>query len=154
MELFHGSNEIISAIKNTGIFGGLFASSNKDAALSHGAKLHVINAARVLSQHDLNYEIDYELIANTLRSLLSDDLSDEELDTAYAAVIDEKDVYRMDEDDILRIFRADDLGEAGWEAQRIRGQVAKKLGYDAVEMSDEHGTSYLVLPGTKIEALS
>lgn len=40
-----------------------------------------------------------------------------------------------------------DWGEFLWEAQRVRGRVARALGYDAVEMDDEFGTSYLVFPG-------
>lgn len=47
----------------------------------------------------------------------------------------------------------EDLGEASWKAQRLRGEVAKDLGYQAVETSDEHGTSYLVLPGASIKPI-
>ncbi|PHK54024.1 hypothetical protein CR199_15090, partial [Enterococcus faecium] len=32
-----------------------------------------------------------------------------------------------------------------WEKQRLRGRVAARLGYDAVEMDDGHGTSYLIV---------
>ena len=35
-------------------------------------------------------------------------------------------------------------GDAEWEMQRLRGRVTAHLGFDAVEMEDEHGTSYLI----------
>lgn len=47
---------------------------------------------------------------------------------------------------ICKMLGETDLGFAGWESQRIRGVIAKKLGYKAVSTKDEHGVSYLVLP--------
>lgn len=52
---------------------------------------------------------------------------------------------------IQALFGKDNLGEASWEVQIIRGKIAKKLGYKAVSTEDEHGTSYLVLPGVRLE---
>jgi len=40
---------------------------------------------------------------------------------------------------------ADAFAAVCWEMQRLRGRVAVHLGYDAVEMDDEHGTSYLIV---------
>jgi hypothetical protein len=37
-----------------------------------------------------------------------------------------------------------DCADASWECQRLRGVVAKKLGFKAAEMIDEHGTVYLI----------
>ena len=31
------------------------------------------------------------------------------------------------------------------ELQRLRGRVAAYLGFDAIEMNDKHGTSYLIV---------
>jgi len=36
----------------------------------------------------------------------------------------------------------------------VRGAIAKDLGYQAVEMEDEHGTSHLILPGAKLHKSS
>lgn len=55
---------------------------------------------------------------------------------------------------ILGLFGKGDLGEASWEAQTIRGKIARKLGYKAVSTKDEHGTSYIVLPGVKLTLLT
>lgn len=43
------------------------------------------------------------------------------------------------------------LEKAGWLAQKYRGRVAQALGFSAIEMSDEHGVSYLVVPGVKVK---
>ena len=40
-------------------------------------------------------------------------------------------------------------GEASWEAQRLRGRIARDQGYDAVAMDDEFGVSYLIPAGSK-----
>ena len=48
---------------------------------------------------------------------------------------------------MLSAFLADDIAEADWDAQKMRGEIARYFGFIAVEMSDEHGTSYLVLSG-------
>lgn len=37
--------------------------------------------------------------------------------------------------------------ERGWELQRVRAVVARELGYQAVSCIDEHGSSWMVLPG-------
>ena len=52
--------------------------------------------------------------------------------------------------DDLRILKVEDSTEAAIESQRLRGVIAKQAGFKAVEMSDEHGLSYLVLPGVRI----
>jgi hypothetical protein len=75
-------------------------------------------------------------------------LKSEDIDDAFRAVIEDK-AHKIDEGSLMRIFRESSPGEAGWEAQRIRGEVARLLGKRAVEMADEHGVSYLVLPGVK-----
>ena len=48
------------------------------------------------------------------------------------------------------LFGTDDLGEISWEIQRLRGRVAKALGFDAVDMLDEQGVSTLLLDGSGV----
>lgn len=141
--LYHGSHENINEIKNQGLFGGLFANPNYDAAYSHGNIVHQLDVP------------EQDIMTN--RHL--DDVSDEEL-KAVAPWVDDNDLDRLrklviDNDvqtnhDDARIMKADDSAEASWEAQRLRGALAKRAGFKGVEMNDEHGTSYLLLPGTKI----
>ena len=154
VRLYHGGNTGLAEIRDGGpgnIFNGLFASKSRGYAASHGdGSLYRMDLpeSKILTQWALDYDIDPEATAHALRREMPW-LSDEDFDLAFEAVIEDK-VDRVDADDLMRVFREDSVGEASWEAQRIRGAVAKELGYMAVEMSDEHGISYLVLPGVGV----
>ena len=147
--LYHGSPKTVNEITPYGTFGGLFASPDRSAAASHGDIVHKMDIPEenILTNYDLNYSIDFDKTKGALKKSMPW-LDDDDLDLAWKAIIEDKS-NDIDADDLARIMKADPE-EAGWEAQRLRGQVAKNLGYKAVEMSDEHGTSYLVLPGSKI----
>lgn len=147
MQLFHGSYETISEIKNQGLFGGLFAADSADSALAHGDILHIIEIddSKALTQSALTYELDHDAVMAALNEVAGHWCED--LDRLYELAIEEVEV----EDTDVELLKAEDWGDAGWEAQRIRGQVAKVLGFQAVEMSDEHGTTWLVLPGASIQ---
>ena len=84
-------------------------------------------------------------------------VDDDTLDLLHSLIIEEKSVFDFpDEGPVLKaldIASFEDLGEASWKAQRLRGEVAKELGYEAVDTSDEHGTSFLVLPGASIKPI-
>ena len=151
--LYHGSPDVITEINSSGLFEGVFASSDKAAAESHmqNGVLHEIKLREsdILTQQMLDYELDYEQVKSALTAEMPR-LSEDDIDLAYEVVVEDKDVFDMDAEDVERIFGYEDIGEASWEAQRIRGRVAKALGYKAVEMSDEHGSSILVLPGADI----
>lgn len=138
MELFHGSNETITEIKSSGLFGGLFASSCERSAASHGDVLHRIESPRHLTDYALNYELaeGYEIALDLAGG-------NEEIANAIMSAGCES----LDNCD------PEDIAEQGWEFQRLRGQLAAKLGYTSVEMRDEHGTTYLCLPGCKIEGI-
>ena len=154
--LFSGSHERIESIHDRGIFGGIFASPSQEAADSHGLGsgrvTHYMDIAddKIASSSDLDTEETEAIIRGELR-----DFSDEEYDDIFRAIVEDEGLYSADipEDRILEIFRASDMAEADWDAQRVRGVLAKKLGFQAVEMADEHGTSYLVLPGVKVQAV-
>lgn len=154
IDLYHGSYKPVEAINDSGVFGGLFASGRKEAAASHGKFLHKITLGKdeVLTQSDLNYSLDYEDVKKALtKHLKVKTPSDDQLETAWKAVIEDKaNDGSIDEDELSQVLWGDGAAELGWEAQRVRGQVAKALGFKAVEMSDEHGTSYLVLPGAPL----
>lgn len=51
MDLFTGSLETISAIRNDGVFGGIFGSACARAARSHGGNVYVIDSPRPLPHH-------------------------------------------------------------------------------------------------------
>lgn len=148
--LYHGSAGIITEIKDQGLFGGLFA-GGKEAALSHGDMLHIIEIddSDVLTQSHLEYDADFVAVKAVIAQATRCE-SEEDEEIAWAVVVEDKCAHDFDEETVCLIFRSDDAGEASWEAQRIRGLIAKALGFKAVEMNDEHGTTYLVLPGANI----
>lgn len=128
MELFHGSNQEIASITNSGLFGGVFASDAKAPARSHGDILYIVVSPRPLSDFELNYMID----------------------GAFDVALE---VSRGDEriaEAIMAMSRESNDADEAWEFQRLRGVVASKLGYTSVEMLDEHGTTWLCLPGCEI----
>lgn len=130
-------------------FGGIFASPSRTVAESHGENVFSIeiNEENILSSYHLVYEVEYAETMAALENAIGRELSEDECDMFWAAVIEEKEV---DEDALCEALGFDDYAEASWECQRLRGQVAAQLGFKAVEMQDEHGTSYLVLPGSKL----
>lgn len=146
MKLFHGSySNIAPAIKvgafalgaADNVFDGIFASSDFDAADSHGPHVYAYEVESIADSSDLNARID-EVIAflasevdadaETIESL-ANAIADDECDDEFAEFLSPRSVS----------------GDAGWEMQRLRGRVAAHLGFDAVEMDDEHGTSYLIV---------
>ncbi len=130
MQTFHGAHSEISEINSGGLFGGLF-SGVEEAAESHGNVIHIITSPRPLTDYELNYEIDGAWDAAV--SLCGGDEDRAEAIMAPGCESESKD------------------GEDGWELQRLRGALAAKLGYTSVEMEDEHGTTWLCLPGCSIE---
>lgn len=137
-DLFHGSNEAITEIREGGMFCGLFASSSERSARSHGNVLYRIESPRHLSYYELNYEVEgaYEIAL---------ELADN--DEALADAIMSKGCETPDDCD------PEDAGELGWRIQKLRGKLAARLGFTSVEMLDEHGTTYLCLPGCTVEAV-
>ena len=133
MVCFHGSSQRFSEITDTGVFGGVFGTSEKYPALSHGAILHVITSPRPLTDFELNYVIEgaYEKALEIARG--DERVADAIMSAACPA---------MDQPDWDYEF--------GWELQRLRGKLAARLGYTSVEMLDEHGTTWLCLPGCDV----
>lgn len=153
VRLYHGGNigleEIKGGIGPGNIFGGIFGSQNRRVASSHGDgsvyRMDVPEEA-ILSQQMLD-SMSPEKLSDVLKKVMPR-LKNEDVGDAFTAVIQDA-PHKIDDDRLMRIFRENSPGEAGWEAQRIRGEVARLLGKKAVEMADEHGVSYLVLPGVK-----
>lgn len=153
VRIYHGGNTGLEEIKGGlgpgNIFGGIFGSTERKVAASHGdGSVYSMDVPKeaILSQQMLDSMGEKEL-TDVLKKAMPW-IKKEDIDEAFMAVIQDK-ANKVDDDNLMRIFREDSPGEAGWEAQRIRGEVARLLGKSAVEMADEHGVSYLVLPGIK-----
>lgn len=145
MKLFHGSYSNTAPVIKIGayaltgdnVFDGIFACADEDVAGSHGDFVYEYAVANLADNSDLNARID-EIIAFVKSEIEADDeeaealayaLADDECDDAFAHLLSPRSVTE----------------DAGWEMQRLRGRVAAHLGFDAVEMDDEHGTSYLIV---------
>jgi len=132
------------------LFDGFFALTNGYGNYGTGAKYYTdINKQKLLSSYDLNYEIPYKKTKHILEKITGIKSNNKDFDLVFKAVVDDK-AHKIDTDNLMRIFSKDNVADAGWEAQRLQGNLAKKLGYDAVEMSDENGISYLIVNGTKL----
>jgi len=160
--LYHGSKvglygeKIEGGLGSGNIYGGVFASTSESKARVHGDIVYKTDIPEndILTISNIRNDIEPKILKKALKENLPYS-TPKQLNTAYEIVIEEESEYgdKYDEADLLDIFSSSDIGEAGWEAQRLRGLVAKSLGYKAVEVSDEYGTSYLILPGVKTEKL-
>jgi len=162
LRIFRGGineNPEYSVIKNhpSDVFGGAFGSTNLEAAQGHGSGvIHFtdIPESKVLSHYALNYEVPYEKSKKALLKARPDLKDNPELfDELYDVVIGDigQDLRKLDDDKIIDLLRKEP-SDANNEVQRLRGQVAKNLGYKAIEMVDEHGQgTYIVLPGVKFK---
>ena len=152
--LYHGSKGtnakklVVDDKPENDLFNGVFASVDKDAALSHGDYLYhtYMPENKILRQFPLEYELPYETTLKAFEDVTGFKKGEPGFDEAWKAVIEDQ---SNDVENLYDILggRFEGQGEAEWKAQKLRGQVAKHLGYGAVEMRDEHGTSYLVTPG-------
>jgi|GEM_PF-663089 len=150
---FHGSNEGLGSVEDSGPFGGVFASQDYGAARSHGAQMFVadIKAEEVASNWDIMNAPEGVLDRVYTRTVGKDWRQHAEL--LERAVEEDKGVHDFAEDEVLAALGGEDLGEAAWQAQYVRGLIAKELGFKAVPMKDEHGTSYLVLPEAELRSV-
>jgi len=149
--LTHGSpDEVITEIrKGNGDpfnkFDGLFA--NKGEVSEYGGKFQhsFIPERPIAGSGDI--DIDYDQAMDFIKKQFPD-ADEDELDDLYKIIAEDKDVFDMDNNPLER-FGFDDLGEASWEGQRLRGQLANSQGFDAISMSDEFGESFLIPAGSK-----
>ena len=119
------------------IFGGVFGSTRREVAEGHGdfIKKFDVDTGMMLEQRDLdNDEISVQLAKRLGIS------QDEASDVLTSVKRDE-----FSGDNAAQMLGMSDSGEASWEMQAKIGDAARKAGYDAVELPDEHGTSILVL---------
>lgn len=152
---YHGSSKSEKPVPEKGlsyegggenVFDGIFVSPNRDAASSHGGG-HVheydIDDSGVCDTRFLMYHADYRKILDVIRKETRAK-SPEDVEALADAVIheDEPDEHLHP---LLRNRIEAEWGGIGWEMQRLRGRVAAALGFDAVTMDDEHGTSYLMV---------
>jgi len=169
IRLYHGGKKDLNSIKGSGEsigplmenrFGGLFASAEMSTAKSFSENVYYmdIKESDIARNSDLD---DPEIGDRIIIENTAEDITGEEVDSLYNAIIYENEYKNypeqsgIDEERFTELFEGfSDVGEASWEGQRLRGEIAKQLGFKAVEMRDETGPSYLVLPGTEVKRVT
>lgn len=154
MKLFHGSYSTTAPVIKVGafalgggdnVFDGLFASSSANVAGSHGDAVHAyeVDDEKIADNAALNERIE-EIIKFLGTEVYACDVDDETITALAYALADGEETDEFDEIFYPRscVIRR---GACSWEMQRLRGRAAAYLGFDAVEMDDEHGTSYLIV---------
>lgn len=152
---YHGSSESKKPFPAKGldfegggenVFDGLFVSPDPSAASSHGTgRVHEyeIDDDKICDTQFLAYHANRGIILDVIRKETKARFP-EDVEALADAVIweDEPDEHLHP---LLRNRIEAEWGGIGWEMQRLRGRVAAALGFDAVTMHDEHGTSYLIV---------
>jgi hypothetical protein len=140
---------VIGKIENTGVFKGIFGESgiSSSGGLGTGGEQTTFfpRKGKVMGESDV--DIDYDESIEWLKKQ-HPDADENEIDGLYDVVMRDKDLFDMESNPFER-FGFDDLGEASWEGQKLRGQYAASKGYDAVAMRDETGVSYLLPYGSQ-----
>lgn len=153
MKLFHGSrnnNVQLDKKAHYNVFGdALFFASDEDTARNYGDFVYSVevDSDTVLTQQDLWYNLDAELVLNTLKTVAKEAfLNDieENIERLYELVIDDENI-KTSSDDAVILDCEDSALYICWKAQELRISLATKLGYKAVEMNDENGISYAVI---------
>lgn len=138
-------------------FGGIFGSQDKSVAESYGQlQKFLVPEAKHASHddivHDLIYEDDgLDILRQAVSETRYKDLTDDELDELSEFVSERRSPFEdepdMGEERLFEILGAEDAGEASWKLQGLKGEFARRKGYESVGMPDEHGESVLVLGG-------
>ena len=149
--IVHGSWESDPfTIGNGGRFGGVFGQKNYvEPAYDRNNYYVDIPEAKILTQQDINYHIPAEKQIRAVEDVSGIKRTNPDFEKVFDAIAGDKNQQGLED-----IFGMDNWGDASWHAQRLRGQFAKKLGYDAVHMDDETGTSILVVKNAKLKRLN
>lgn len=161
----HGHGGYIKQVeaRTSGVFDGLFA-LNAPGMTERGPDVTAFRIPddKMLHQRDLDYELDSETVSAALIDVFPRNIEagSERFDSAWSAIAEDKSDHEslgveddgsIREDSFMDIlgYAAEDAGEASWMAQKLRGRLAEKLGYQAVQMDDENGSSWYIVPGVK-----
>jgi N12 class adenine-specific DNA methylase len=128
------------------LFDGIFASYGAQSEYGNGEHDHrfAIDSQKIAGERDA--DLDYDQSIAFLKSQYPG-MSDEQIDTLYELTAEDRNVFDYD-DHPLSEYGYDDLGEASWEYQNIRGKLAADQGFDAIAMDDEFGVSYFIPAGS------
>lgn len=157
--LFNGSSIPINQIlpKNElekkgvySLFDGVFSHPDINIASSHGDIINrFVPRKNAIAKGSLDWNHEYDDILKEIKKMYPYASDSDIEEVLYPAIVNDKNIWNMDEDLVSSATGKYDMADASWDMQNSRGKLANKLGYDAVGMSDEHGTSYLIPHGSK-----
>lgn len=156
MNLYHGSASKLSdmTVRSGDLFNGMFFSSRRDAALSHGENLYIVDIPEdeIVDARHFPYDDDaYRVMAERY--------GDENAETMADLIAGNDSVWNDDDllekaESILEMVNGIgyyDPADVDFAIQREASIIAEALGFKAVAVEDEHGTSYIVCPGAKMK---
>ena len=161
----HGHGGYIKEVeaRPSGVFDGIFALTSPGMT-ERGPDVTAFRIPddKMLSQRGLDYELDSDDVAAALIDVFPRKIEqgDDSFNEAWKAIVEDRSDFEslgleddgsIREDSFMDIlgYSAEDAGEASWFAQKLRGRLAAKLGYQAVQMDDENGSSWYIVPGVK-----
>ena len=153
MKLYHGSYDRLTdmTVRAGNLFNGMFFAADKESAFGPGGEPHYyytvdIDNDDIAGVDELAYEATSVDAAHALW--------ENDADTMLDIVCDEVTPWEADDEQrevLERRFPALEDWEMSYELQRQASLLAEKMGYKAVAVHDEHGISYIVCPGIKME---
>lgn len=140
MKLLHTSPSEITEINSFGRFGEFLFFADEAYVMTAGEHVTYsidIQEDAIIEASQLFYHEDAEKLSGLVAEL-AEKLNIEE-DDAEALIEESKSIWDMD----LEI-EAEDMADASWDVQVFTARAAQALGFRAVEVEDEQGTSYMV----------
>lgn len=129
MKLFHTSPVEIKKITKTGMFGDCLFFALSPYGLGNIVNIYSVDASE-MSFVSASSLYDEEIVSRIAKCLAVD------LDTAESLLDGSETVWDIDVDM--------EKAEADWWIQELRGECAKKMGYDGCEDEDEQGSVYII----------
>lgn len=140
MKLLHTSPNEITKINSFGRFGEFLFFADEAYVMTAGE--HVTYSIEIeddalIQAGQLFYHDDAEKLSDLVAEL-AEKLSIDE-DDAEGLIEESKSIWDMDLD-----IEPEDMADASWDVQVFTARAAQLLGFRAVEVEDEQGTSYMV----------
>lgn len=145
---FHGAVDPVEGdVIKEGYFHGMFYSSSRNSALGHGDRIYIseVNEDDIISAKSLAYE---DGVYEIFEKKYGDDA-----ELIYDLTTESRNIWNLNEEEKQKVYEllgCTDEADADFMIQKEAVLVADELGYKAVAVEDEHGTSYIILPGNKV----
>lgn len=145
---FHGAVDPVEGdVIKEGYFHGMFYSGSRNSALGHGDRIYIseVNEDDIISAKSLAYE---DGVYEIFQKKYGDDA-----ELIYDLTTESRNVWNLNEEEKQKVYEVlgcTDEADADFTIQKEAALVADELGYKAVAVEDEHGTSYIILPGNKV----